>query len=76
MKKMLAILWQTLKVFILFLGCTIFFYYAMMWVNEEYQNRHRYDEPEGDAVKVSIESGGFESDDLFQRLFLFYLIGE
>jgi hypothetical protein len=47
-----------------------------MWVNEEYQNRHRYDEPEGDAVKVSIESGGFESDDLFQRLFLFYLIGE
>ena len=36
---------QTLKVFIIFTGCTILFYYGIMWVNEEYQNYHRYDEP-------------------------------
>ena len=27
---------KTLKVFILFTGCTILFYYAIMWLNEEY----------------------------------------
>ena len=42
---------QTLKVFIIFTGCTILFYYGIMWVNEEYQDYHRYDEPEGSAIK-------------------------
>ena len=46
-----------------------------MWVNEEYQNYHRYDEPEGAAIKVSggdsAEKGG-----MLDRLILFYLNGE
>ncbi|MEH7301194.1 YqzK family protein [Neobacillus drentensis] len=66
---------QTIKVFILFTGCTILFYYGIMWVSEEYQNYHRYDEPEGSALKVSnaVEE---ESSSLLDRLMLFYLNGE
>ncbi|MCY9075631.1 YqzK family protein, partial [Bacillus inaquosorum] len=26
--------------------------YAMIWVNSEYENYHRYDKPEGSALKV------------------------
>jgi hypothetical protein len=66
---------QTLKVFILFTGCTILFYYGIMLVNEEYQNYHRYDEPEGAALKVSNAVTG-ESSSLMDRLKLFYLNGE
>lgn len=66
---------HTLKVFILFTGCTILFYYGIMWVNEEYQNYHRYDEPQGAALKVSntVQEAG---SPFFNRLVLFYLNGE
>jgi arginine exporter protein ArgO len=66
---------QTIKVFILFTGCTILFYYGIMWVNEEYQNYHRYDKPEGAAVKVTSTAEG-EKSSLVDRLKLFYLNGE
>jgi arginine exporter protein ArgO len=66
---------KTLKVFIIFTGCTILFYYGIMLVNEEYQNYHRYDEPEGAALKVSnaVNEG---NSSLLDRLMLFYLNGE
>jgi hypothetical protein len=68
-------IYRTLKVFIIFTGCTILFYYGIIWVNQEYQDYHRYDEPEGTAIKVSALGG---SDDLsvIDRLILFYLNGE
>jgi hypothetical protein len=69
------IILHTLKVFLLFTGCTILFYYGMMFVNEEYQNYHRYDEPNGAALKVSGTSQN-ENTSLFDRLVLFYLSGE
>jgi hypothetical protein len=47
----------------------------MMFVNEEYQNYHRYDEPKGAALKVSSSSQD-EGTNLFDRLVLFYLNGE
>ncbi|AIE60618.1 YqzK family protein [Bacillus methanolicus] len=75
MKSWLKLVFQTVKVFILFTGCTILFYYGIMWINQEYQSYHRYDEPKGAAVKVS----GYESDNetsWLDRLKLFYLNGE
>ncbi len=66
---------QTLKIFVLFTGCTILFYYGIMLLNEEYQDYHRYDEPEGAAIKVS--SAVSEKDSTwYDRLLLFYLNGE
>lgn len=75
MKKYLSLFVQTLKVFILFTGCTILFYYAIMWVSEEYQNYHRYDEPDGKAIKVA-SYGSSEEQNWFNRLVSFYLNGE
>ncbi|WP_186328570.1 YqzK family protein [Bacillus sp. X1(2014)] len=66
---------KTLKVFIIFTGCTILFYYGIMLVNEEYQNYHRYDEPEGSSLKVS-NAVNEDNSSLFDRLMLFYLNGE
>lgn len=75
MGSFIKIVLQTLKVFIIFTGCTILFYYGIMWISEEYQNHHRYDEPEGAALKAS-NAVDEESSSLLDRLMLFYLNGE
>jgi hypothetical protein len=73
--KFISMILHAFKVFILFTGCTILFYYGIMWVNEEYQNYHRYDEPEGAAIKVSAQTSE-DGPSMLDRLILFYLNGE
>ncbi|MEH7120075.1 YqzK family protein [Neobacillus vireti] len=75
MVSFLKVALQTFKVFIIFTGCTVLFYYGIMWVSEEYQNYHRYDEPEGSALKVSNVVKEDRSS-VLDRLMLFYLNGE
>lgn len=76
MLKWMGIVFKTIKVFILFTGCTILFYYGIMWVNEEYESYHRYDEPQGAAVKVTASTGKSDTSSWLDRIFLFYLDGE
>ncbi|GLI84811.1 MULTISPECIES: YqzK family protein [Rossellomorea] len=75
MGKGVRMIWQTLKVFILFTGSTILFYYGIMWIGEEYEGYHRYDEPEGSAVKVSSAVADEEAH-WYDRLLFFYTNGE
>jgi hypothetical protein len=75
-KSSIRIVWNTLKVFIAFTGCTLLFYYGMIWLNQEYENYHRYDEPSGRAVKVFIEFEEDRETNWLNRLWLFYDIGE
>lgn len=64
-----------LKVFILFTGFTVLFYYAIIWVNLEYQELHRYDQPEGAALKVTNMMNN-EEESWFNRLIFFLDNGE
>lgn len=75
MKHIIDTCYNTFKVFILFTGCTVLFYFGIMWVNQEYENYHRYDEPEGAAVKVTkmVEE---RDEGWFKRLLFFYHYGE
>ncbi|CAH0345620.1 YqzK family protein [Bacillus sp. CECT 9360] len=75
MKSSIKLVLHTGKVFILFVGFTVLFYIGMIWLNEEYENYHRYDEPKGAAIKVTkaVEARGGSWVD---RLMLFYLDGE
>ncbi|AGT32633.1 membrane protein [Geobacillus genomosp. 3] len=66
--------WQMVKVFLLFTGCTILFYYSLVWFNREYEYYHRYDEPGGSAVKVSTNESA--PPDWLNRLLFFYRDGE
>jgi arginine exporter protein ArgO len=75
MKNLLITMIKTFKVFVLFTGCTILFYYGIMWLNEEYADYHRYDEPEGAAIKVAATGDNSDSN-WFDRLILLYLNGE
>ncbi|MDQ0177872.1 YqzK family protein [Bacillus chungangensis] len=75
MYTFIKIMFQTVKVFILFLGCTILFYYGMIWMNQEYENYHRYDEPEGRSIKV-FQQQSIEKPRWLERLLLFYVNGE
>ncbi|MHC0036045.1 YqzK family protein [Pseudoneobacillus sp. C159] len=67
---------QTIKVFLIFTGCTILFYYGIIWVNQEYQDYHRYDEPNGAAIKASTTIESNDDMSIVDRLILFYLNGE
>lgn len=75
MKKWMTILFDMLKVFILFTAFTLFFYYAIIWINLEYDHQRRYEEPEGSALKVTnmVEEN---QDHWYHRLIFFYLHGE
>lgn len=75
MGSFFKMIFQSIKVFIIFTGCTILFYYGIIWLNEEYQDYHRYDEPEGAAIKVSTMENT-EDLSVLDRLILFYLNGE
>ncbi|GAE25451.1 hypothetical protein JCM9140_1448 [Halalkalibacter wakoensis JCM 9140] len=77
MKSWFQIVIQTIKVFLLFMGCTLLFYYGILWVSQEYESYHRYDEPQGKAVKVfHMEQEQGTSVSWIERLFLFYREGE
>ncbi|MFC3038986.1 YqzK family protein [Virgibacillus xinjiangensis] len=68
---MKRIIWDTCKVFIIFSACTCLFYFGLQMMHAEYENYHRYDPPEGPAVKVFQEEGDF-----LGRLNLFFRLGE
>lgn len=77
MRSWLQAVGQTVKVFLLFMGCTLLFYYGILWVSQEYESYHRYDEPQGKAIKVSqMEESGPDSPTFLDRLMLFYQEGE
>ena len=68
---------QTFKVMLLFIGCTLFFYYGILWVSQEYESYYRYDTPEGNAIKVTTDSAQDRDDPtILTRLGWFYKLGE
>ncbi|MFD2762292.1 YqzK family protein [Lentibacillus juripiscarius] len=70
---MKQLLWDTLKVFVIFIVCTCLFYAGLRYMHAEYKQYHRYDPPEGPAVKVF----NTETDESFiDRLNLFFRLGE
>lgn len=76
MKNVVGMVFQVIRVFLLFATCTIMFYYGIIWVSQEYENYRRYDEPEGTAVKVIHQPITEEGSDWLSRLLFFYLNGE
>ncbi|MFE4091244.1 YqzK family protein [Priestia sp. YIM B13545] len=75
MKSWAEMVYNTCKVFILFTGFTLLFYFGMIWVSQEYQNYKRYDEPPGSAVKV-MQASVNKDQTWLERLFMFYQNGE
>lgn len=59
------------KVFIIFIVCTFIFYFGLRVMHSEYEQYHRYDTPDGPAIKV------FNTEETFlDRLNLFFRLGE
>lgn len=68
MKRMI---WDVLKIAIIFITCTSLFYFGIRMMHAEYEQYHRYDPPEGNAVKV------FNSENNFlERLNVLFRLGE
>ncbi|MDY0408366.1 DUF4227 family protein [Virgibacillus soli] len=64
-------IFDSIKVFIIFLACTIVFYFGLRAMHSEYEQFHRYDHPDGPAVKV------FNSEeDFLNRFQLFFRFEE
>lgn len=68
---MKRLLWDSTKVFIIFIICTCLFYYGLRLMHAEYEQYHKYDKPDGQAVKV------FQMEDkLIKRINSFFRLGE
>ena len=52
MRNAISTILDTLKVFFLFVFCTILFYFGLQWLDHNYESYHKYDEPNDGAVKV------------------------
>ncbi|MRR43534.1 DUF4227 family protein, partial [Bacillus anthracis] len=54
MYRVLKLTFDGIKLFLLFTSSTILFYFAILWINEEYESYHRYEMPKEETVeKVS-----------------------
>jgi len=68
---MRRMVWDIAKVFVIFIVCTFIFYFGLRVMHAEYEQYHRYDDPDGPAVKV------FSTEETFlERLNLFFRLGE
>ncbi|MUK87210.1 DUF4227 family protein [Ornithinibacillus sp. L9] len=68
---MKRVVWDTIKVFVIFVACTFLFYFGLQVMHAEYEQYHRYDPPEGPSIKVFNEE-----QSLLDRLNLFFRLGE
>lgn len=64
-------MWDSVKVIIVFIVCTWLFYFGLRAMHSEYEQYHRYDVPEGPAIKVFKTESSF-----IDRLNLFFRLGE
>ncbi|WP_085523477.1 YqzK family protein [Tuberibacillus sp. Marseille-P3662] len=71
-------IFDTMKVFLLFVSCTVLFYFGLKWLDQNYDSFHKYDEPDGKAVKVFSQNDSKTSEDLGwpNRLLQFIRDGE
>ncbi|MRH42330.1 DUF4227 family protein [Aquibacillus halophilus] len=69
---MYTLIKETIKIFIIFTACTLLFYFGLQAMHAEYQEYHRYDQPEGKAVKVF----NYNQQDVIDRLSIFFRLGE
>ncbi|MBU9724038.1 MULTISPECIES: YqzK family protein [Bacillaceae] len=74
--KVLKSFAEAVWVFLLFMGCTLIFYYGILWVSSGYQDYHRYDEPSGRATKVFQVEEPINLEPSLWRLQLFLNHGE
>ncbi|WP_058307524.1 DUF4227 family protein [Gracilibacillus massiliensis] len=63
---------EMIKFFIIFILCTVLFYYVIKAVHSEYEKLDRYEYPQGNAVKVFQQ----EDPDVWERLSIFFRLGE
>ncbi|MDL4840733.1 YqzK family protein [Aquibacillus rhizosphaerae] len=72
MKPIFSLLKDTIKIFVIFTACTLLFYFGLRAMHAEYEDFHRYDPPEGTAVKVSSNN----QQSIIDRLSIFFRLGE
>lgn len=75
MRTVTSALWNGLKVFLVFTFCTVMFYYGILWVLEEYQGDERFEEPEGNAIKV-FDPSVPDNSGFYERLWYIWQRGE
>ncbi|MBM7646226.1 dihydrodipicolinate reductase [Scopulibacillus daqui] len=76
MKEPLKVIFDTIKVTVLFTICTAAFYFGLKWLDHNYESYHKYDEPSGRAVKVYEPIDSNKKMDWSGRLIEFFRNGE
>lgn len=72
MVNLLKLCYEIAKMAIIFILCTILFYYVLKALDHEYQNLDRYDSPQGKSMKVS----NMQDNEVIDRIGIFFRLGE
>ncbi|GAE91297.1 hypothetical protein JCM21714_243 [Gracilibacillus boraciitolerans JCM 21714] len=72
MSSFIKISMEMIKFFIIFVLCTLLFFYVIKAVHSEYEKLDRYEYPQGNAVKVFQQ----EDQNVWERLSIFFRLGE
>ncbi|GAB2573985.1 DUF4227 family protein [Gracilibacillus alcaliphilus] len=64
---------DVMKIFVIFVVCTLLFYYVIKGLHSEYEKLDRYEYPQGNAIKVMGEN---KETDWWERLSIFFRLGE
>lgn len=77
MKSTFKTLLDSIKLFVLFIGCTVLFYYGLQWLDHHYASTRKYDQPSDGAIKVvgQVQTSS-TSDTVTNRFFQFLRDGE
>ncbi|KOS25983.1 membrane protein [Bacillus anthracis] len=76
MCRVLKLTFDGIKVFLLFTSCTILFYFAILWINEEYETNKRYEKPKEETVEKVSGNEEPAKDAFVNRMMFFYENGE
>ncbi|KOS24490.1 membrane protein [Bacillus anthracis] len=76
MCRVLKLTFDGIKVFLLFTSCTILFYFAILWINEEYESFHRYEKRKEETVEKVSGNEEPAKDAFVNRMMFFYENGE
>lgn len=72
----LKLIFDGIKVFLLFISCMILFYFVILWINEEYESYYCYEKFKEEIVEKVLGNEELVKDVFVNRMMFFYENGE
>jgi hypothetical protein len=66
---------EALRILLIFIGCTLIFYYGIMWLSKEF-GPEKTNPSRNNVIQVNKNKEIYDNDELLRRLRVFFEYGE